>query len=502
MKRNLGIKAAIILVVLIFFLYGIFGVPKGVSGSALVASMLSTESFARNGIHLGLDLKGGSHFILQVQVNEAINTEAIQAMERLKTDLKAPNLDISQPDAKNHPEIIQIRGLDTQSASDLRSDGSDKLPNWDVSEPIIQEHGLGEYQILLQLPGMDDPVRVKAILQNTAMLDARLALDANPYPSEAAATAALAQHPDGVVMKGRSIGSRRTESGEEWYILSRTPAVSGNDFKAGAADIRNDDVGRPEVNLQLTNEGGRRFYAFTSAHVNEPLAIVLDNKVREVANIKTAIRESVTIEGSFSVEEAKDLRIVLNSGALPASITYLEERTVGPSLGADSIRHGVTAAVIGMAAVLIFMLIYYRAAGINANVGLILNLIILLGFLGYAGAALTLPGIAGVILTIGMGVDSNVLIFERIREELRNGKSAAAGVDQGFSHAWITIVDTHVTTIVSAIILFVFGSGPVRGFAITLLFGLLANLFTSVFVSRVIFDSALSRKQAGEALSI
>ncbi|MGB6988263.1 MAG: protein translocase subunit SecD, partial [Candidatus Sulfotelmatobacter sp.] len=201
-------------------------------------------------------------------------------------------------------------------------------------------------------------------------------------------------------------------------------------------------------------------------------------------------------------QQAKDLSMILRSGALPAGIKYLEERTVGPSLGSDSIHHGVDAAIIGMVVVLIFMLIYYRAAGINADIALLLNLVILLGFMGYVGAVLTLPGIAGVILTVGMGVDSNVLIFERIREELRNGKTPPSAVDQGFGHAWITIVDTHVTTIVSAAILFIFGTGPVQGFAVTLTFGLLANLFTAVFVSRTIFDWVLSRKQRGEALSI
>ena len=201
-------------------------------------------------------------------------------------------------------------------------------------------------------------------------------------------------------------------------------------------------------------------------------------------------------------QQTKDLSLVLRSGALPAGIKYLEERTVGPSLGSDSIRSGVRAAVIGMAAVLAFMLIYYRAAGINADVALIFNLIILLGMMGFVGATLTLPGIAGVILTVGMGVDSNVLIFERIREELRNGKTPPSAVEQGFGHAWITIVDTHVTTIVSAAILFLFGTGPVKGFATTLVFGLGANLFTAVFVSRVIFDWILSRKAVGEALSI
>ena len=257
------------------------------------------------------------------------------------------------------------------------------------------------------------------------------------------------------------------------------------------------------MRFQLTGEGGQRFFNFTSAHVGESLGVVLDNKVQEVANIKEAIRDTGEISGgSMSQQQAKDLSMILRSGALPAGIKYLEERTVGPSLGTDSIRHGVSAAIVGMLAVLIFMLIYYRAAGINADIALILNLIILLGFMGYFEAVLTLPGIAGVILTVGMGVDSNVLIFERIREELRNGKTPPSAVDQGFSHAWITIVDTHVTTIVSAAILFIFGTGPVKGFAVTLTFGLLANLFTAVFVSRLIFDWILTRKQRGEALSI
>jgi preprotein translocase subunit SecD len=236
--------------------------------------------------------------------------------------------------------------------------------------------------------------------------------------------------------------------------------------------------------------------------VGERLAVVLDNKVMEVATIQEQIHDEGRITGSFTEQQTQDLSLTLRSGALPAGIKYLEERTVGPSLGADSIRAGVRAAMFGMIAVMIFMLVYYRFAGINADLGLILNLVILLGFLGYFGATLTLPGIAGVILTIGMGVDSNVLIFERIREELRHGKTPASAVDQGFAKAWITIIDTHVTTIVSALILFLFGTGPVRGFAVTLSFGLLANLFTSVFVSRVIFDAILNRHQRGEALSI
>ncbi|HEV2728961.1 MAG TPA: protein translocase subunit SecD, partial [Terriglobales bacterium] len=282
---------------------------------------------------------------------------------------------------------------------------------------------------------------------------------------------------------------------------SRVAAVAGHDLREARVG-RSSSTNMPEVNFFLTAEGGRRFSNFTSQHVGDYLGVVLDNKVMEVAVIKSEIGDSGVIEGRFTDQQAKDLALILNSGALPAGIKYLEERTVGPSLGTDSIRAGVQAAIIGLLAVLIFMLVYYRGAGINADVALILNLIILLGFLGYSGATLTLPGIAGVILTVGMGVDSNVLIFERIREELRNGKTPPSAVEQGFSHAWVTIVDTHVTTIVSAFILFIFGTGPVRGFAVTLTFGLFANLFTAVFVSRMIFDWILSRKQRGEALSI
>ena len=389
----------------------------------------------------------------------------------------------------------------TQAIETIRN----RIDQLGVSEPIIQEHGLGQYQILVQLPGVDDPARVKEIMQSTAMLEIKQVLG-GPYTSE---QEAITQQPNGILppdsmlLKFNGIG-RTSENSEEWYLVTRSSAVAGGDLRAGGASVgRDTNTNAPDVNFTLTNEGGRKFAAFTGAHVNDRLAVVLDNKVREVATINEQIHDQGRISGGGMTEQtAKDLALVLNSGALPASIKYLEERTVGPSLGSDSIRAGVQAAIIGMLAVLVFMLVYYRGAGINADVALILNLIILLGFLGYSGATLTLPGIAGVILTVGMGVDSNVLIFERIREELRNGKTPPSAVEQGFSHAWITIVDTHVTTIVSAAILFLFGTGPVKGFAVTLTFGLFANLFTAVFVSRMIFDWILSRKQRGEALSI
>jgi preprotein translocase subunit SecD len=538
MNKNLLWKLATVVGILLVFLFGIFGIPQSFSGQGLLTAMTSR-------IHLGLDLRGGTHLILQVQVNDAVNIDSDNAIEILKEQLNKRKIafaDISKPDAQNNPDRVVLKGVPPESRKDLLDIASERLPEYDlssgadntwtlsmkpqmlsdlknkavtqaietirnridslgVSEPTIQEHGLGQYQILVQLPGVDDPGRVKDIMQSTAMLEIKQ-VTGGPYPSEQAALQDKGGilPADSILMPGHA-NPGASGGDQAWYLVSRVSAVRGKDLRD--AQPSTDQNGQPNVRFQLTGEGGQRFYSFTSAHVGESLGVVLDGKVQEVANIKEAIRDTGEISGgSMSQQQAKDLSMILRSGALPAGIKYLEERTVGPSLGTDSIRHGVNAAIIGMLAVLIFMLVYYRGAGINADIALILNLIILLGFMGYFEAVLTLPGIAGVILTVGMGVDSNVLIFERIREELRNGKTPPSAVVQGFGHAWITIVDTHVTTIVSAAILFIFGTGPVRGFATTLTFGLLANLFTAVFVSRLIFDWILSRKQRGEALSI
>jgi preprotein translocase subunit SecD len=543
MNKNLGWKLVIIVAILLVFLFGIFGVPDNWSRGGLLAAL-------QNRIHLGLDLKGGTHLILQVQVNDAVNSDSDRAVDLLKDQFRIHKInftDVSKPDPTNAPDKIVITGVPSDSDGDIRTIFSEHLQTYDaasgagnvftlsmkpaalvdlktravqqaietisnrintlgVSEPTIEEHGLGDYQILVQLPGVDDSARVKEIMQSTAMLEIKQ-VKSGPYPSE---QAALQQSnglipSDSMLLKGRAEGSKNAdEAGDQYYILARTSAVAGADLRSGGASVNRDqNTGAPEVSFSLTNEGGRKFASFTRSHIGESLAVVLDKRVREVATIKSEISDQGSISGGGMTEQAaKDLTLILNSGALPAGIKYLQELTVGPSLGTESIHAGVDAAIVGMVAVLIFMLVYYRGAGINADIALILNLVILLGFMGYFGAVLTLPGIAGVILTVGMGVDSNVLIFERIREELRNGKTPPSAVDQGFGHAWITIVDTHVTTLVSAAILFAVGSGPVKGFAVTLTIGLLANLFTAVFVSRVIFDWILSRKQRGEALSI
>lgn len=541
MQKNLALKTLFIVAVLLVFIYGIFGIPSGVSGDALKQSLLDR-------IHLGLDLKGGIHMILQVMVNDAVNGETDHAVELMKEQLQKVNVtyaDISKPDPTNHPEQVVVKGVPPDGSSQLRKIVSDQLTTYEltgggdsytvtlkpsavsdlknravdqsieaitrrintlgVSEPVVEPHG-NNYQILIQLPGVDDVTRVKEIIQSTARLELREALDSGrAYASEQEARNAH----NGILPPGTVLlhGQRSIDDKQDGiFVVSRIPVVSGTDIKTAEAN-RSGNTGAPIVDFYLTTAAGDRFARFTAAHSETSanpshLAIVLDDKVIEAPSIKSEIHDTGVIEGGFTEQGAHDLAMLLRSGALPASLHYIQENTVGPSLGIDSIRKGVAAAVVGMLAVMVFMLIYYRGAGINADLALFLNLVILLGFMGFTGATLTLPGIAGVILTVGMGVDSNVLIFERIREELRHGKAPSAAVDQGFGRAWVTIIDTHVTTIVSAFILFIFGTGPVKGFAVTLTFGLLANLFTAVFVSRVIFDAILSRKQRGEALSI
>jgi preprotein translocase subunit SecD len=527
-------KTLFILAVLLVFVYGIFGIPKGVGLSAWKTALTDR-------IHLGLDLKGGIHLVLQVMVDEAVSAETDNATARIQTDLQQGGFaaqSVFKPDPKQ-PQIIQVNGTPAAKASDVRNlldtrygtqytVSSGPNNSWTLTmkqaevqsiqqralqqsidtirtrvdslgnfEPVIQEYNLGTNQVLVELPGMDDLSRVRDIIQSTARLEIHLVVG-GPFASEAAAAQSTGGTipPDNVVL---AYGGSDPALQGQYYVLQRIPVVAGDDFRDAQPSV--DENGRPDATFILTRAAGDRFYDFTSSNIGKALAIVLENRVQEAANIQQAIRDQGRITG-LGKEKAQNLSLMLRTGALPASIHYLQESVVGPSLGADSIRKGVMASVVGMLAVMIFMLIYYHGAGINADLALILNLIILLGFMGFTSSTLTLPGIAGVILTIGMGVDSNVLIFERIREELHAGKSAAAAVEQGFAHAWVTIVDTHVTTIVSAAILFLFGTGPVKGFAVTLTFGLLANLFTAVFVSRHIFDSILQRKQRGGALSI
>jgi preprotein translocase subunit SecD len=537
MELKIRNRAIFICVVIAACILGIIGFPK---------NFQELKDNLRSRIHLGLDLKGGTYLVLQVHVEDAVNITADQAMERLTDELKAKNVpyaDVQKADDTHaHPPVhrILIKGIPQERASDLQTLASEQFSDWDLSrvpgdatswmlslkttaagnirnqallqsmntinnrvnnlgvtEASVAEYGQGDYELVVQLPEVDDPTRVKDIMQSTALLELKLVQD-GPFPSR---EAALAAH-GGVLPPDTQLlpGQPGPNGGETWYVINRVAAVTGRDLSG--AEPSHDVNGRPSVNFTLTRDGAARFGRVTSANVGKLLAVVLDNRVYEAATIQTQITDRGEITGPFSEQKVQDLALVLRSGALPASISYLYEWTVGPSLGADSIRHGIVACIVGFVAIMAFMLIYYRGAGVNADLALILNLIILVAALGYIGAVLTLPGIAGVILTVGMGVDSNVLIFERIREELRLGKAVGAAVAGGFEHAFVTIIDTHVTTIVSAAILFTFGTGPIRGFAVTLTIGLLANLFTSVFVSRVIFDYVLSKREKGAELSI
>jgi len=344
---------------------------------------------------------------------------------------------------------------------------------------------------------VDDPARVRQILQTTAVLELYEVKD-GPFSTEAEARG---KHGGVLPLNTKLLrGAGRSEANTGFLLVSRNPVVRGTDVRDARPSAS--QTGQWEVQFVLSQDAGRRFERFTEANVGNRLAIVLDNQWRLAATINQKIGDTGVITNMASQQEAMDTALVLRAGSLPASMRYLEERVVGPSLGADSIRQGVIAGVTGLAIVVICMLGYYKKAGLNATLALFLNSLILMAAIAYLGAVLTLPGIAGIILGIGMAVDSNVLIFERIREELRAGKSATAAVNAGFNKAFLTIIDTHVTTVVSCAFLFLFGTGPVKGFAVTLVIGLIANVFTAVFVSRFIFDLEFARKRQVTRLSI
>jgi preprotein translocase subunit SecD len=545
MEKKIRNRVIIISVAIVACILGIICYPRGEQETfGFPTTWQRLKENVRDRIRLGLDLKGGTHLVLQVQVNDAVNVTIDLAQERLQDELRSRNIPATvEKKTENGRTYLLITNIPQEKSGDLQTLATDQFPDWilsrragdpnarelslktsavanirnqaleqskntirnridqlGVTEPTIADYGQGDYELVVQLPGVDDPTRVKDIIQSTAMLTLKIVRD-GPFPTR---EAALAAHggilpPDSEVLPGRR-ESGDTTGAEAWYVVDRIAAVTGRDLRD--AQPRPDENGRPSVNFSLTRDGAARFARVTGANIGKQLAIILDNRVVSAPVIQGQISDNGRITGSFTPQQAADLALVLRSGALPASIKYEQETTVGPSLGADSIRHGVIASIVGFVAVMAFMLVYYRGAGINADVALVLNLIILVAVLAYFGAVLTLPGIAGVILTVGMGVDSNVLIFERIREELRLGKTVGAAVAGGFDHAFLTIIDTHVTTVVSALILFTFGTGPIRGFAVTLTIGLIANLFTSVFVSRVIFDYVLSKRVKGEALSV
>jgi len=543
MNPNLKWKSLFILGVILICVFFVFGLPTFPTSLAQIK-----DNFTRQ-IKLGLDLQGGTHLILQVQVQEAIAQETDQTVDRLTTQMRTKSIRYDEVRRVDDTHIV-VRNVPSDQLSQFRDLVHDQFEqNWELNsapgevnaylltlrqsaiariqestmsqsletierrinalgltEPTIQPHGRKDNEILVQLPGEGDPARAKQVIQAGGQLELKLVEDPNPYSSEAAALAAHA----GILPSGTEIVHGRSESrtqnpqdtGENWYVLSRTPVVTGRDLRS-ATESRNAEMpGQWQINFVLSGEAARRFGPFTEQNRGRQMAIVLEKKVYSAPVIQSRIEDSGRIDGNFSQESAHDLALVLRAGALPASIKYLEERTVGPSLGADSIRHGVRASILSLLVVMVFMVFYYRLSGVNAVLALILNLLILLAALAMFSAVLTLPGIAGVILTIGMGVDSNVLVFERIREESRNGKSSSAAVEAGFSKAFLTIIDTHVTTVVSAFFLFIFGTGPIRGFAVTLTIGLIANVFTAIFVSKTIFQYHLTKMDRQAELSI
>jgi preprotein translocase subunit SecD len=538
MKKNLTVRTVVIVATILICVFGIIGIPK--SKAELV------EHFNDN-IRLGLDLKGGSHLVLQVQVQDAVKADADQAIEHLKEDLKKQNItwaDMQSTDAKTVEDAanvqINIKGVPATQSSAFRSMVAERYPNYvltavnstdysmklkpselialendtvtrsidtignridqlGLAEKTVTQYGAtSDHQILVQLPGVDDPARVKELIGTAAVLEI-LDVKDGPFPSR---EAGLAQHNGILPLNTQLLKSkpRGAGEGEQWYLVGRAPVISGRDMRN--ARPSQDDLRKWETNFTLSPDGGKRFGRYTESNVGNRLGVSLDKQLVSVATIQSKIEDSGRITGLGSQEEAEDLSRYLRSGSLPAGIVYTEERSVGPSLGADSIREGFEAGIAGLAAVIIAMLLYYKRSGVNAVLALLLNTIILLAAISYTHAVLTLPGIAGVILTVGMAVDSNVLIFERIREELRTGKSVVASVEAGFNKAWWTIVDTHVTTVVSCAFLFLFGEGPVRGFAVTLTIGLIANVFTAVFVSKTIFEYELSGQRRMETLSI
>ena len=499
-------------------------------------------------IRLGLDLKGGIHLVLQVLTDDALETEINQVRERMELGLAEQQVSFKETKVTEDYDI-EILGV-PEDASDLAEDyladysGSytyqtrfregevdfvvsllaaarksladltvrqaretiqNRVDQYGVAEPTITIYGGGDVkdQIIVELPGVDDPDRVIKLIRSTARLELKLvhASQGGPYPSREAALESFEQAlpSDYEILRYRN--PDEAGSGPAFMVVRKAASITGQHMK-NANRSQDNYTGRWNVLFYLNADGVRLFTTTTERNVGTRLAIVLDDEVRSAPNISERISsESARITGNFTAEESQDLALVLRSGALPASLRILENQIVGPSLGMDSIRSGILASILGLSLVVIGMIVVYRISGFNAILCLVLNLLIMMGVLAHFQATLTLPGIAGIILTIGMAIDANILIFERIKEELRLGKTVRAGVTAGFNRVFVTILDTNITTLIGAIFLFQFGTGPIRGFAVTLSVGLLANIFTATFVSRTIFGLFLQRREI-EQLSI
>jgi preprotein translocase subunit SecD len=569
MKKNLTQRFVIIAVVTLFGLFIIFR-PRDDEGNMrrpnahdfTVAGVKQT--LARN-IHLGLDLKGGSHLVMQVQVPDYLQRLTENAAVGVEKAAKDAGYDVkeSRPQVGGGNYSVVLTLNDASKVADARDqiprkvDLSAYTPSvsgntvtWTmtgtaqntlgeqavdqalkiietrinavgVSEPTLQRHGAtGSHQILLQMPGIQDPERIKKLIVGESRLElmkvvtpaSGQGMKVYNTKEEALADSGGQLPPNRKLLpyterndatNAASTGDAKPNQPTQWVVVETPAVVDGTGLRSADARSRTGTDANYEIDFTLKPDAAQKFGAWTGANIGNHLAVVLNDEVKSAPVIKGQITDNGMIEGSFTKQSSEDLAMTLRSGALPAKLVYLEERTVGPSLGADSIRSGVTASAVGLLLVVGFMLFYYRGSGINAVIALLLNMILTVAALIMFDATLTLPGIAGIILTIGMAVDSNVLIFERIREELGTGKTIPSAVEQGFARAFVTIIDTHVTTIVSSLFLFVFGTGPIRGFSVTLVLGLLVNLFSAVYVSRTIFIWLLNRKgRRVESLSI
>ncbi len=509
----------------------------------LILIVLAVASFVlyppSETINLGLDLRGGSHLVFQVETDDALNTETETDAERLVSFLAESDIEASFRQIDNisfaltgvaadqfdqaetlsdelfgdawdfgrsggelelERTVPQVAAMRSQAVQQAVETIRNRVDEFGVSEPVIVPTG---NRIVVQLPGVDDPERIKTLIQNTAFLEFRLVYEGS---GPAASRAELISFFGGRIPDDAEIFTEVTRDdnnivvGETYWALERNRVITGRDLRT--ARPSNGQLGEPVVSFSLGADGARIFGDVTGSSIGRLLAIVLDGNVITAPSINSRITSDGIIEGGFTLQQAQDLALVLRSGALPAKLTLLEERSVGPSLGLDSIERGKRAGLYGGVMVVIVMLLFYKLAGINAIVALTLNVVLVFGALSLFGATLTLPGIAGIILTVGMAVDANVLIFERIKEELRNNRTVKGAVDSGFQKALSSILDANVTTLIAAVFLFTFGTGPIRGFAVTLSVGIMASLFTAVFVSRWLFDLYLSRSRTVESLSI
>ena len=562
-KKNVVQRTIIILIVTIVGVYLVIG-PRGRRPRARDFTWSGIKATLAQNIRLGLDLKGGSHLVMRVRVDaylKKLTEDNAAAARKAAEDAGFQIKDARAETAGDYRFVLEAVDAaklnDIQNAVKQKVDVNDwsaavsgnaiswtlsqsaqrvlaeqateqakkiietRLDAFGVAEPLVQRHGSqSSYRILVQMPGEKDPERIKQVLKAESRLElVHVVSPAAPSSIQTYATreeAIASLNSGGNIPQNRRVlpyserdeptaagdATPQTEKQKRWVVVETPAVIDGTELRNATPVQSGGGINDYQISFSLKPSGADKFSKWTGANVNEYMGIVLNDEVKSAPYIKSQIYDQGEITGKFTQQSAEDLALTLRSGALPAPIEYQEERTVGPSLGADSIRSGVKASVYGLLFVVAFMLFYYRGSGVNAVVALLLNMILMLAGVIVFGATLTLPGIAGMILTIGMAVDSNVLIFERIREELRAGKTVPSAVDQGFDRAIVTIIDTHVTTVVSSLFLFVFGTGPLRGFAVTLILGLVINLFSAVYVSRTIFMWLLRRKPRAQTLSV